>query len=84
MSGTSSTTLTVGSDNTSTTFAGSISDAGPSPAVGALVKTGTGVMVLSGSNTYSGGTTVQSGVLQLGVAGSLPLNSAVSIGAGHA
>ena len=50
----------------------------------ALVKTGTGVMVLSGSNTYSGGTTVQSGVLQLGVAGSLPLNSAVSIGAGHA
>ena len=35
VSGSSSTTLTVGSDNTSTTFAGSISDAGPSPAVGA-------------------------------------------------
>ena len=81
VSGSSSTTLTVGSDNTSTTFAGSISDAGPSPAVGALVKTGTGVMVLSGSNTYSGGTSVQSGVLQLSVGGSLPLNSRVSIGA---
>ncbi|MBP6901825.1 MAG: autotransporter-associated beta strand repeat-containing protein [Burkholderiaceae bacterium] len=31
-----------------------------------LVKTGTGLLTLSGANTYSGGTSVQAGTLQLG------------------
>ena len=46
-------TLTVGSDNTSTTYSGIISDAGT------LVKIGSGTLVLTGSNTYIGGTTVR-------------------------
>ncbi|MGA2033040.1 MAG: autotransporter-associated beta strand repeat-containing protein [Thermoguttaceae bacterium] len=51
-------TLTVGNDNTSTTYSGIISDAGN------LVKTGVGTLVLTGNNTYSGGTTVSQGTLQ--------------------
>ena len=50
-------TLTVGSDNTDTLFAGVMDG------VGALVKTGTGTLTLSGANTYSGGTTVSNGTL---------------------
>ena len=53
-------TLTVGGDNTSTTFSGVIqSPAGPLN----LVKQGTGTFTLSGSNTYSGTTTVSAGTL---------------------
>ena len=36
-----------------------------------LNKTTGGTLVLSGSNDYSGGTTVSAGVLQLGAAGGL-------------
>jgi autotransporter-associated beta strand protein len=51
-------TLSVGGNNTSSAFIGSLT--GP----GALVKTGSGVLTLSGANTYSGGTTIAGGVLQ--------------------
>jgi autotransporter-associated beta strand protein len=52
--------LTVnGSDNSS--FAGVISGSG-----GSLIKGGSGTLTLSGANTYSGPTTVTSGVLSLG------------------
>jgi fibronectin-binding autotransporter adhesin len=54
-------TLTVGSDATSTTFAGVLAD-GSTGAV-SLVKTGTGTLNLTGTNTYSGGTTVLDGTL---------------------
>ena len=33
---------------------------------GSLIKAGTGILALCGSNTYSGGTTVSAGTLQLG------------------
>ncbi|OJU39626.1 MAG: hypothetical protein BGN99_20020, partial [Alphaproteobacteria bacterium 65-37] len=49
--------LTVGAAN-NTSFAGDIAG------TGGLIKTGTGTLVLSGANTYSGGTTVNSGTLQ--------------------
>ena len=56
-----SATLTTGGDNTSTTFAGGISG------TGGLVKTGSGIMMLTGINSYTGGTTINGfGVLQLG------------------
>lgn len=48
-------TVTVGGNNTSTTFSGAIT------AVGGLVKTGTGRLTLSGTNTYGGGTTINAG-----------------------
>ncbi|NBS53705.1 MAG: hypothetical protein EBS96_14050, partial [Spartobacteria bacterium] len=58
-------TLTAGGDNSSTTASGVISG------TGALTKTGTGVLTLSGNNTYSGAsanltiTSVGSGAAQL-------------------
>ncbi|MET3375261.1 outer membrane autotransporter protein [Variovorax boronicumulans] len=58
-----SATLTVGSANASTTFAGSIDG------TGSLVKEGSGTLTLSGSNTYTGGTTVSAGTLQIGSGG---------------
>ena len=53
-------TLTVGGDNTSTTFSGVYQDSGGSAA---LTKTGSGTFTLSGANTYSGGTTVSGGLV---------------------
>ena len=61
-------TLTVGSaDNLSSSFSGVIS--GPT---GALTKAGSGILTLSGSNTYGGNTTISSGTLA--IAGSGVLN----------
>lgn len=61
-------TLTTGNDNTSTVFAGDILDNNGGGTV-ALVKTGTGTQTLTGSNYYSGGTTIRGGALQLGNGG---------------
>ncbi len=56
-------TLSVGALNTSTTFSGTIKDNGTG--ILALTKTGTGTLTLSGANIYSGGTTVSNGVLSV-------------------
>jgi len=53
--------LTVGTNNLDTEFAGTIDDG--THTTGSLVKTGTGSLTLSGANTYDGGTTVTSGTL---------------------
>ena len=42
---------------------------------GSLVKAGDGTLILSGSNTYGGTTTVSSGILKLGSAGAIPSGS---------
>jgi len=71
------TTLTVGSDNTSTTFNGTLADSNGNRGL-RLIKTGTGVLTLSGANTNSnanasiaGGTTINGGVLRLNNASAL-------------
>jgi autotransporter-associated beta strand protein/T5SS/PEP-CTERM-associated repeat protein len=66
-------TLTTGSDNTSTTFSGTIS--GP----GGLTKIGAGTLVLTGTNPYSGATAVNGG--RLTVNGSIP-NSTLTVDGG--
>ncbi len=70
-------TLTTGGNNTSTAFAGSISGSG------GLVKNGTGTQTLSGSNSYSGGTTVNAGELLIAANGALP-DGALAITGGTA
>jgi autotransporter-associated beta strand protein len=68
-SGTGTVTFRIGSRNSAATFAGSITDTGDS--ITAITKTGSGTWTLSGSNSYSGGTTVESGGLTLTGSGSL-------------
>ena len=63
-------TLIVGGNNLSTEVSGVIADqCGCSPSGapgGTLEKEGTGTLTLSGTNTYTGGTTITAGILQLG------------------
>jgi autotransporter-associated beta strand protein len=63
-------TLVFNRSNT-TTFAGVISDfSGDGPAsAGSLVQNGTGTTILTAANTYSAGTTINAGTLQLGNGG---------------
>lgn len=69
-----SNTLTIGNDNTTTTFSGVIQNTtdgvGGSYPV-SLTKIGSGTLNLSGLNTYSGTTTISAGTLNISGTGSL-------------
>ncbi len=66
-------TLTIGSADTPTTFAGTISgNAG-------LTKTGAATLTLSGANTYTGQTTITAGTLTPTTAAALPTNSDATV-----
>jgi autotransporter-associated beta strand protein len=74
-------TLTVGGDNTSTTYSGQIAS---STGGGNLVKTGTGTLTLSGPATYAGTTTVSQGTLAMGgTAGTASVTVASGAGLGN-
>jgi autotransporter-associated beta strand protein len=72
--------LTLGGDNTSTVFSGVVQNgtAFPTPTV-SLIKTGSGTFTLSGTNTYTGATTVNAG--RLDVTGSIVSATTVNSGA---
>jgi len=64
-------------------LSGTLANVGEINGGSGLVKTGSGMLVLKGSNGYSGGTTIADGVLQVGVGGSsgtLGLGSVVNEG----
>jgi autotransporter-associated beta strand protein len=58
-------TMTVGTDNTSTTYAGVISGVSGWGS-GGITKTGTGTLTLTAANTCTGTTTISGGTLQIG------------------
>jgi len=60
-------TLTVGGNNSSNLFSGIISSTG-----GGVTKAGSGILTLSGVNSYSGPTAIQGGTLQMGAASAVP------------
>ncbi len=80
-------TLVVGSNNLSTTVSGTVADFDPcgcfgGPGPGSLEKVGTGTLTLSGTNTYTGTTTVSGGVLD--VEGSIASSVLTTVNAGGA
>ncbi len=48
----------------------------------ALLKTGAGDLILSGTDTYTGGTTVAGGILTITAAAALPTGSSLTVGGG--
>ena len=67
-------TLTVGGDNVTATFNGTVQNGG---GVLSLAKTGTGVQTLSGASTYSGSTTINNGQLAVAASGASPSSTFV-------
>ena len=64
--------MTIGFDNTSTTYGGTISENAASPSI-SLRKVGTGTFTLGGACAYSGPTVISNGVLN--VTGSLSVGA---------
>ncbi len=68
--------LTVGSANTSTSYAGVISGTG-----GSIIKNGTGTLTLSGNANYTGGGTVNAGTLVLATTVAKPTTGTLNVAA---
>jgi autotransporter-associated beta strand protein len=72
-------TWRIGAKNTTNTFAGFIGNSG----VTSLIKAGTGTLVLTGTNAYSGGTTISLGTLLVNnMAGSGTGSGSVTVASG--
>jgi len=70
-------TLTVGTDNSDTTYSGILTDGGTGSL--ALVKIGAGALTLSGTNTYTGATTISAGTLRLGLTSSISNSPTITV-----
>ncbi len=78
-SGTGAGTLTIGNNNATSTFDGTIQNGGGTVAI---AKTGTGTLILSGVNTYTGNTTINAGTLALASTGSINNTPVIVLAAG--
>jgi autotransporter-associated beta strand protein len=76
------TTIAVGQATNTFTISGNIGGTGGITLAGTTFATSVGTVELSGSNNYSGGTTVTGGTLLIAAAGALPASSAVSVTGG--
>ncbi len=74
--GGSAVSLSIGNNNSSSSYSGAVSGAGK------LIKVGTGTLTLSGTNSYTGGTTVAAGTLALGADNVLPNSGALTLNGG--
>ena len=70
-------TLVIGSNNSTNAYWGTLSGLG-----GGFVKTGAGMLTLSGTNTYTGATVAQAGVLELTLTNALSSATALDIRSG--
>lgn len=68
--------LTVGRNNSSSTFSGIMKNTTGSLG---LTKMGTAILTLSGLNTYSGPTLVSAGTLRVGASNTIPATSAITV-----
>ncbi len=75
-------TITVGSGDASTTFAGLIANNTGTGGTLNLAKTGTGTLTLSNANTYTGTTIIKNGAIILGAASALPTTTVLTLGDG--
>jgi autotransporter-associated beta strand protein len=73
-------TITISSGNTSVTSGGA-NDGQASGLLrgGNFIKTGAGVFVINGSNTYTGSTTISGGTLRLGSTNSIPTGTSLTV-----
>ena len=78
--GSASTTFEIEQGNTITIGEGTNAGAGSIAGDGALTKTGAGTLVLNAANTYSGGTTLNGGVLNVGHADALGTGTLTVLG----
>lgn len=76
---TGSGSLTIGNNNITSTFTGTIQNSGGTLAI---TKTSTGTLTLGGTNTYSGSTTISAGTLALSGTGSISNTASIILAAG--
>ena len=84
LTGVSGSQVTLGARSLTTGNAGNTSYLGSISGTGSLIKQGVGIFTLGGTNTYTGGTTVNAGTLAISGGGSLAATGAVSLASGSA